>query len=263
MEVFWRKGHEGASLTDLTEAMGITRPSLYVAFGNKEALFPMALDRHQEMHLAYVTRAMEATTVREVVAQMLQGAVDAQSSDTQPAGCLAMANSMQGGDKSKSVREEIRRRAAEVRRMIIERFERAQNEGNLPPPCRSARTGGSYRVGDGRYRADGRGGRVGRTTACAGRKHARALARDHCAGRLKRPIRRTVRKRDRGWPAVGLALRDIVDDARGHVSRNAAVPSRGLVSFRKAPSPGKRRSPSGKTHSHRVRPTITRIASPR
>jgi len=48
LKVFWRKGYEGASLADLTSAMGINRPSLYAAFGNKEALFRKALDRYAE-----------------------------------------------------------------------------------------------------------------------------------------------------------------------------------------------------------------------
>ncbi len=48
LRVFWRKGYEGASLSDLTKAMRINRPSLYAAFGNKEALFRRALDRYAE-----------------------------------------------------------------------------------------------------------------------------------------------------------------------------------------------------------------------
>ena len=62
LTVFWSKGYEGTSLTDLTEAMGITRPSLYAAFGNKEALFRRALDLYQQEKLAYVRKALEQPT---------------------------------------------------------------------------------------------------------------------------------------------------------------------------------------------------------
>ena len=56
LEVFWRKGYEGASLPDLTEAMGINRPSLYAAFGNKEALFRKVIARYVEGPAAFVRR---------------------------------------------------------------------------------------------------------------------------------------------------------------------------------------------------------------
>ena len=64
LDVFWRKGYEGASLPDLTEAMGINRPSLYAAFGNKEALFRKALDRYVAGPAAYVCAALERPTAR-------------------------------------------------------------------------------------------------------------------------------------------------------------------------------------------------------
>ena len=50
LDVFWRKGYEGASICDLTAAMGINPPSLYAAFDNKEGLFRKALDRYAAMH---------------------------------------------------------------------------------------------------------------------------------------------------------------------------------------------------------------------
>src|SRR6516165_10435871 len=66
LQVFWRKGYEGASLLDLTEAMGINRPSLYAAFGSKEALFRRALDRYAEGPSAHVRAALEEPTARAV-----------------------------------------------------------------------------------------------------------------------------------------------------------------------------------------------------
>ena len=61
--VFWRKGYEGASYADLTEATGVERPALYSAFGNKEALFRRALARYYERYLDYLPEALRATDV--------------------------------------------------------------------------------------------------------------------------------------------------------------------------------------------------------
>ena len=54
--LFWRKGYEGTSIADLTEAMGINPPSLYAAFGGKEALFRQALDRYEAKHAVLLER---------------------------------------------------------------------------------------------------------------------------------------------------------------------------------------------------------------
>ena len=62
LRVFWSKGYGGASLTDLTEAMGVTRPSLYSAFGNKEALFRKALDLYEREKMAFMGAALQAPT---------------------------------------------------------------------------------------------------------------------------------------------------------------------------------------------------------
>jgi AcrR family transcriptional regulator len=60
LEVFWRQGYEGTALSDLTEAMGINRPSLYAAFGNKEALFAKVLDRYTDGPGAFAAQAIES-----------------------------------------------------------------------------------------------------------------------------------------------------------------------------------------------------------
>src|SRR5689334_12962468 len=64
LNVFWRKGYEGTSLPDLTKAMGINRPSLYAAFGNKEELFRRAVERYVEGPASHIVRALEASTAR-------------------------------------------------------------------------------------------------------------------------------------------------------------------------------------------------------
>ncbi len=133
MHVFWRKGYEGASLSDLTEAMGINRPSLYAAFGNKEALFEKALRRYAEGPGGYAGAALAAPTARDVAARMLQGAVDIQSDPRSPKGCLMVHSGLASGTEAESVRKFAiaRRREGEV--ALRKRFERAKAEGDLAP----------------------------------------------------------------------------------------------------------------------------------
>ena len=80
MTVFWSKGYEGTSLSDLTEATGINRPSLYAAaFGNKQELFRKALERYGDGPSSYERRAMAQPTAREVAEGLLRGAADVQT----------------------------------------------------------------------------------------------------------------------------------------------------------------------------------------
>src|SRR6476620_9841235 len=72
MHVFWAKGYEGASLSDLTRAMRINRPSLYAAFGNKEQLFRKALDRYISGPLAFVEEALKEPTAGGVAEGLLR-----------------------------------------------------------------------------------------------------------------------------------------------------------------------------------------------
>src|SRR5262245_17160693 len=94
MELFWRKGYEGTSLSDLTGALGITRPSLYAAFGNKEALFRTVLDRYEARAGAYRPRALAAPLAREVARQLLEGAAQLHGDRNNPAGCLGVQGAL-------------------------------------------------------------------------------------------------------------------------------------------------------------------------
>lgn len=93
MRVFWEQGYEGAGLTDLTNAMGITRTSMYAAFGNKEALFRKALERYTEGPASYGARALEEPTARQVATAFLNGSVRATTRPDCPAGCLGVQGS--------------------------------------------------------------------------------------------------------------------------------------------------------------------------
>jgi AcrR family transcriptional regulator len=132
LRVFWQKGYEGTSLNDLTEAMGINRPSLYAAFGNKESLFRKALDLYQREKLEYVGRALEQPTARGVAEVLLRGAVNNVTSPEEPHGCLGVITANACGEEAQSVREEVFKRGQAVREALMARLERAKAEGDLP-----------------------------------------------------------------------------------------------------------------------------------
>jgi AcrR family transcriptional regulator len=132
LRVFWRKGYEGASLPELTRAMGINRPSLYAAFGNKEELFRKALDRYAEGPAAYVAEAMNEPTARAVVERLLTGTVELLTDRRNPRGCLVVQGALACGEASESIRRELLARRAAGQALLCDRLERASAEGDLP-----------------------------------------------------------------------------------------------------------------------------------
>lgn len=132
LRVFWTKGYEGASLTDLTEAMGITRPSLYAAFGNKEALFRKALDLYEREKLAYVEEALKAPTSRGVAERLLQGALALQTGGCEPKGCMRIIGSLSCGPEAESIRADLMARRKSSQQALCARLERAKADGDLP-----------------------------------------------------------------------------------------------------------------------------------
>lgn len=131
LTVFWRKGYEGASISELTEAMGINRPSLYAAFGNKEELFRKALDRYAEGPAAYTYEALDEPTAHAVAEHLLRGAADALTDPSHPHGCLGVQGALTCGNAAASIKDELYARQARWQAAMQRRFERAKREGDL------------------------------------------------------------------------------------------------------------------------------------
>lgn len=132
LEVFWTKGFDGASLTDLTTAMGINKPSLYAAFGNKEELFRKALDRYRTEKLAYVNEALAAPTARTVAERLLYGAARMLTDPSHPVGCLSVKGAMTCNDSCLVAKEEVDQMRIDFERAIVDRLQRAIGDGDLP-----------------------------------------------------------------------------------------------------------------------------------
>jgi AcrR family transcriptional regulator len=133
MVVFWEQGYEGASLTDLTAAMGITRTSMYAAFGNKEGLFRKALDRYSAGPAGYVARALEEPTAREVAAAFLHGGVDTTTDPDRPHGCLTVQGALAAAPADRAIRDALSDWRNNACARLRDRFQRAKDEGDLPP----------------------------------------------------------------------------------------------------------------------------------
>jgi AcrR family transcriptional regulator len=136
--VFWHKGYEGASLSDLTTAMGINRPSLYAAFGDKQALFRKALDRYNEGPACFVREALELPTARAVVHRLLYGGIDLVADPSGPKGCLMVQGALACGTEANSIRRELVSRRATGEADLRRRFERAKTDGDLPRDAKPA-----------------------------------------------------------------------------------------------------------------------------
>lgn len=152
MEVFWRHGYEGATIAQLTEAMGINPPSLYACFGNKEGLLKAALNRYTKLRGMWMDGVVAAPTAREVAERMLMGIAEKQTDPANPPGCLLVQGGIACGSGSENVPFELAARRAENEDQLRDRFVRAKAEGDLKPtsdPAALARYVSAVSVGMG------------------------------------------------------------------------------------------------------------------
>src|SRR5579862_9132414 len=134
LAVFWQRGYEGASLSELTQAMGITRPSLYAAYGNKEELFRKALDRYEQVG-APILATLEDPSAREGIRRFLSAAVRGMCSPEGPRGCLFVKGALSCSEDSETMRQELACRRRNIEKAIRHRLIRARQEGELPARC--------------------------------------------------------------------------------------------------------------------------------
>jgi AcrR family transcriptional regulator len=132
LDVFWRNGYEGTSISDLTAAMRINPPSLYAAFGNKAELYRKALDRYIEQRTNFWNEAFEAPTARGVVEHLLREGANFLTEECNPGGCMLVRGAMSCSEAEAALKRELaaRRKVGEVR--LRERLERAKAEGEMP-----------------------------------------------------------------------------------------------------------------------------------
>ena len=130
LHLFQRKGYEGTSLSDLTEAIGVNRPSLYAAFGSKEELFRKVLDRYTEKHDAEFTAALAQPTAHRVAEAVLLASLH-EPLESEVPGCLLVQGALACSDEGSSVRYELSRRREVMVTLLCRRFEQAKAAGDM------------------------------------------------------------------------------------------------------------------------------------
>lgn len=131
LRTFVTRGYAGASLADLTEAMRISRPSLYQCFGNKEGLFKKALALHAQKHRAYLRKLLSRGTIGDVVEQLLRDAIAGSQLPCEAHGFMGLLAALSATTDDEGARREVAAHQGRVVEILAARFERARDEGEL------------------------------------------------------------------------------------------------------------------------------------
>lgn len=131
VEVFWARGYAGASMAELTGAMGISPPSLYAAFGSKADLYRQAMDRYMATSGAALWGLLEQPTAKAGVEAVLRAAAHGMVQPGKPFGCMVALSGAQPEDFDADLHQDMTTVWQGTRQALHNRFERAQAAGEI------------------------------------------------------------------------------------------------------------------------------------
>ncbi len=129
--LFWARGYDGTSLSDLTAAMGISPSSLYAAFGDKKTLFAEAVEGYMQRYTAIYIEAVTSPTAREAAERILRDSVDEFTDPVRPMSCLVVSAAIHGGSDTIDVRQALEEHQLSLAAILTERIEADQRSGRL------------------------------------------------------------------------------------------------------------------------------------
>jgi AcrR family transcriptional regulator len=138
VDLFARQGYEGTSVAQLTEAMGLTPPQLYAAYGNKRRLFDLVIERYGEHRRSYMDDVMSQPTARLAARRFLEGAAEHDTEPGQPRGCLTVQGCLTASPEDQEVADALARQRAANQAAIHRRFRQGVEDGDLPPGTNTA-----------------------------------------------------------------------------------------------------------------------------
>jgi AcrR family transcriptional regulator len=131
MLLFWKRGFEGTSMTDLTQAMGLNPSSIYAAFGDKHALFSLAVKRYMKTRAQYATKALEQPTLKKVIRALFDSTVAFLTTPNHPSTCMTLAGAVGCSVEASPARDMMTEIRKQNEAAMRERFLLAQKSREL------------------------------------------------------------------------------------------------------------------------------------
>lgn len=126
MHVFWEKGYEGTTMSDLVQAIGVKGPSVYAAFGNKDSIFIEAVKEYSEMILNGPLKALnDESDIYQAIKKLLEGNLDFFVNSTNPKGCLIMTSAINATPEHTDLVDFVRSYRDDYKQRLVKRFELA------------------------------------------------------------------------------------------------------------------------------------------
>jgi len=133
MRLFWNRGYEATSVSDLTEAMGITPPSLYGTFGDKKRLFMEAVNRYQAGPGGFAKNALiEEPTGEGAIRRLLMDAIECFTDRRHPWGCMVVLAAINCTTESRDVLDALAGRRSDLEHAVRDRIATARAGGEIP-----------------------------------------------------------------------------------------------------------------------------------
>lgn len=131
MHVFWAKGFEGTTMMDLVEAIGVKAPSVYAAFGNKDAIFEESIALYLNIIAEGPLRELKGEDVFKAVENSLCSSIELFTSPENPSSCLIMSGAINCAPENKRHEEKLKQHRQLYKDVVKERFDLALKNGQL------------------------------------------------------------------------------------------------------------------------------------
>jgi TetR/AcrR family transcriptional regulator, transcriptional repressor for nem operon len=134
MQVFWSKGYEATSLSDLIEAMNISKSSFYQTFQGKHQLFENCITFYQEQFISDITNSLEkARTGRAFIGEIFNGMAEKAKPKSDRRGCLILNCVSEFAQKDPVIAKLITKSIKQMTDVFLAAVKRAQKEGDISP----------------------------------------------------------------------------------------------------------------------------------